>query len=102
MDDYKKIINDLNIINSKAKFVGIKIIMIRRIIHRYKDNDKLIKKVLEGIKNTELYDLVLSACPELRGEKIKNAYFKKNNYFDVIEKIMDSKNNLLEKALNSS
>ncbi|ADC69158.1 DNA-directed RNA polymerase, subunit I (RpoI) [Methanocaldococcus sp. FS406-22] len=102
MEKYEKIINDLNIINSKAKFLGIKIIMVRRIIDIYKDNDELIKKVLESIKDTELYDLVLRACPELRGEKIRNVHFKRDDYFDIIEKIMNSGNPLLEKALNSN
>ncbi|MEO2117340.1 MAG: DNA-directed RNA polymerase subunit I, partial [Methanocaldococcus sp.] len=62
-----------------------------RIIDMHKDNDELIKKVLESIKNTELYDLVLSACPELRGGRIKNVYFKEDNYFDV-ENIINSEN----------
>ena len=102
MERYEKIINDLNIINSKAKFVGIKIIMVRRIIDTHKDDDELMKKVLESIKDTELYDLVLRACPELRGKKIKNVYFKRDDYFDIVEKIMNSENPLLEKALNSN
>ncbi|WP_244409401.1 DNA-directed RNA polymerase subunit I [Methanocaldococcus jannaschii] len=99
MDEYEKIINDLNTINSKAKFIGIKIIMVRRIIDMHKDNDKLIKKVLEGIKNTDLYDLVLNACPELKGERIKDVYFKKNDYFNVIKKTMSSENTVLKNVL---
>ena len=61
-----------------------------------------MKKVLENIKDTELYDLVLRACPELRGEKIRDVYFKRNDYFNIIENVINGENPLLEKALNSN
>ncbi len=68
MESDEKIIEDLKIINSKAKFVGIKILMIRHIIESHINNKRLIYKILESTKNTELYELILTACPKL--EKI--------------------------------
>ena len=76
MDDYKKIIYDLNIINSKVKSEGLKIVMTKRLIDRYKDNEYLIKGVLKIIKDTELYSLVLRACPELLNFKNESNYLK--------------------------
>ena len=61
MKDYEKIINDLKTINSMAKYEVIKIVMARRILDKYKDNEELMNKILEGIKDTEIYDLVLKA-----------------------------------------
>ncbi|AIJ06073.1 hypothetical protein JH146_1231 [Methanocaldococcus bathoardescens] len=68
MKNDEKILEDLKIINSKAKFIGIKILMIRHIIESHIDDRKLIYKILESTKNTELYGLILTACPKL--EKI--------------------------------
>ncbi|ADC70187.1 conserved hypothetical protein [Methanocaldococcus sp. FS406-22] len=68
MENDEKIIEDLKIINSKAKFVGIKILMIRHIIESHIKDEKLICRILESTKNTELHELILTACPKL--EKI--------------------------------
>lgn len=65
MENDEKIIEDLKIINSKAKFVGIKILMIRHIIESHMKDKKSIYKILESTKNTELYKLILIACPKL-------------------------------------
>ena len=61
MKDYEKIINDLKIINSMAKYEVIKIVMTRRILDKYKDDEKVKNKILEDIKGSEIYDLVLKA-----------------------------------------
>ena len=61
MDDYEKIINDLKTINSMAKYEVIKIVMARRILDKYKDNEEFMSKILEDIKDTEIYNLVLKA-----------------------------------------
>ena len=61
MKDYEKIINDLKIINSMAKYEVIKIVMTRRILDKYKDDEKVMNKILEDIKGSEIYDLVLKA-----------------------------------------
>jgi hypothetical protein len=61
MKDYEKIINDLKTINTMAKYEVIKIVVARRILDKYKDNEELMNKILEGIKDTEIYDLVLKA-----------------------------------------
>ena len=65
MKNDDKILEDLKIINSKAKFIGIKILMIRHIIEPLIDDRNLIYKILESTKNTELYGLILTACPKL-------------------------------------
>ena len=61
MDDYEKIINDLKTINSMAKYEFIKIVMVRRILDKYKDDEEIMNKILEDIKDTEIYNLVLKA-----------------------------------------
>ena len=61
MKDYEKIINDLKTINSMAKYEVIKIVMARRILDKYKDNEEFMSKILEDIKDTEIYNLVLKA-----------------------------------------
>jgi hypothetical protein len=61
MKDYEKIINDLKIINTMAKYEVIKIVMTRRILDKYKDDEKVMNKILEDIKGSEIYDLVLKA-----------------------------------------
>ena len=61
MDDYEKIINDLKTINSMAKYEFIKIVMVRRILDKYKDDEEIMNKILEDIKDTEVYNLVLKA-----------------------------------------
>ena len=61
MKDYEKIINDLKIINTMAKYEVIKIVMARRILDKYKDDEKVMNKILEDIKGSEIYDLVLKA-----------------------------------------
>jgi len=61
MKDYEKIINDLKIINSMAKYEVIKIVMTRRILDKYKDDEKVMNKILEDIKGSEIYELVLKA-----------------------------------------
>jgi len=61
MKDYEKIINDLKTINSMAKYEVIKIVMARRILDKYKDNEEFMSKILDDIKDTEIYNLVLKA-----------------------------------------
>ena len=61
MKDYEKIINDLKTINSMAKYEFIKIVMVRRILDKYKDDEEIMNKILEDIKDTEIYNLVLKA-----------------------------------------
>ena len=61
MKDYEKIINDLKIINTMAKYEVIEIVMTRRILDKYKDDEKVMNKILEDIKGSEIYDLVLKA-----------------------------------------
>jgi DNA-directed RNA polymerase subunit I len=61
----EKIIEDLKIINDKAKYMGIKIIMVRHLIEPHINNKKLLYKVLESTKDTEIHNLILTACPKL-------------------------------------
>ncbi len=45
--------------------MGIKIIMVRHLIEPHINNKKLLYKVLESTKDTEIHNLILTACPKL-------------------------------------
>ncbi|XRO77063.1 hypothetical protein ACO3VM_00605 [Methanocaldococcus sp. 10A] len=62
----KKVLKDLEIINNNAKYIGIKVIMIRHILESHANNRRVISNVLNATRNTELYDLILLACPKLK------------------------------------
>ncbi|WP_456419256.1 V4R domain-containing protein [Methanocaldococcus infernus] len=61
-----RIVRMLEIIDNKAKFMGIKLTMIRNLLERYKNNKELIKEILKLTEGKRLYDLILEACPELK------------------------------------
>ncbi|WP_048203434.1 V4R domain-containing protein [Methanocaldococcus infernus] len=61
-----KIIESLKVIDSRAKFMGIKLTMIRNLLEKYRDDKDLLKEVLKALRGSHLYDLVLEACPYLK------------------------------------
>ncbi|ENN96325.1 hypothetical protein J422_03159 [Methanocaldococcus villosus KIN24-T80] len=60
------IVEMLRIIDNRAKFMGIKLTMIKNLLEKYKDNKELLKEVLKETEGTKLHDLILEACPYLR------------------------------------
>ncbi|WP_456471840.1 V4R domain-containing protein [Methanocaldococcus sp.] len=73
MNTATRVIRMLEIIDNKAKFIGIKLSMIRNLLERYKDNEELLKEILKQTEGKKIHDLILEACPELKEleEKIK-------------------------------
>ncbi|CAB3287184.1 conserved protein of unknown function [Methanocaldococcus lauensis] len=62
----EKILEDLKIINSKARYMGIKIVLVRHIIEPHINNEKIMHKILKSTENSELYNLILLSCPKLK------------------------------------
>ncbi|CAB3287692.1 V4R domain-containing protein [Methanocaldococcus lauensis] len=60
-----KIIEMLKIIDNRAKFMGIKLNMMKNLLEKYKDNKELLKEVLKITKGTRLHELILEAYPPL-------------------------------------
>lgn len=60
-----KIIEMLRIIDNRAKFMGIKLTMMKNLLEKYKDNKELLKEVLKLTEGTRLHELILEAYPPL-------------------------------------
>ncbi|XRO77587.1 V4R domain-containing protein [Methanocaldococcus sp. 10A] len=60
-----KIIEMLRIIDNRAKFMGIKLNMMKNLLEKYKDNKELLKEVLKLTEGTRLHELILEAYPPL-------------------------------------
>ncbi|AIJ05887.1 hypothetical protein JH146_1044 [Methanocaldococcus bathoardescens] len=78
MTNAMKIIEMLRIIDNRAKFMGIKLTMMKNLLEKYKDNKELLKEVLKLTEGTRLHELILEAYPpleelekELREEEYK-------------------------------
>ncbi len=70
----EKILEDLKIINSEAKYMGLKIVLVRHVIEPHINNEKIMRRILKSTENSELYNLILLSCPKLKyySKKIKN------------------------------
>jgi predicted hydrocarbon binding protein len=73
-----KIIEMLRIIDNRAKFMGIKLTMMKNLLEKYKDNKELLKEVLKLTEGTRLHELILEAYPPL-GELKKEIKEKEYN-----------------------
>jgi predicted hydrocarbon binding protein len=60
-----QIVNMLRTIDRRAKFRGIKLVMIRNLLEKYKNDKALLKGVLRLTRGTKLHDLIIEARPEL-------------------------------------
>ena len=72
-----KIIEMLRIIDNRAKFMGIKLTMMKNLLEKYKDNKELLKEVLKLTEGTRLHELILEAYPpleELKKEIMEEEY----------------------------
>ncbi|AAB98862.1 TPA: DUF2507 domain-containing protein [Methanocaldococcus jannaschii] len=65
MTNAMKIIEMLRIIDNRAKFMGIKLTMMKNLLEKYKDNKELLKEVLKLTEGTRLHELILEAYPPL-------------------------------------
>lgn len=65
MANAMKVIEMLRIIDNRAKFMGIKLTMMKNLLEKYKDNKDLLKEVLKLTEGTRLHDLILEAYPPL-------------------------------------
>jgi len=77
MTNAMKIIEMLRIIDNRAKFMGIKLNMMKNLLEKYKDNKELLKEVLKLTEGTRLHELILEAYPpleELKREMNKEEY----------------------------
>ena len=69
MTTANEIVEMLRNIDSKAKFTGIKLTMIKNLLERYRSNRELLMDVLKMTKGTHLHDLILEAYPQLEALK---------------------------------
>ncbi len=72
-----KLIEMLKIIDNRAKYMGIKLTMIKNLLEKYKDNKELLKEVLKLTEGTKLHELILEAYPpleELKKELMEETY----------------------------
>ena len=76
MTNAMKIIEMLRIIDNRAKFMGIKLTMMKNLLEKYKDDKELLKEVLKLTEGTRLHELILEAYPPLEELKkeIKEEY----------------------------
>ena len=64
-----EIIEMLRNIDSKAKFTGIKLTMVKNLLEKYRNDRELLIEVLRLTKGTHLHDLILEAYPQLESLK---------------------------------
>jgi predicted hydrocarbon binding protein len=66
MTTANEIVEMLKNIDSKAKFTGIKLTMIKNLLEKYRNNRELLEDVLRLTRGTHLHDLILEAYPQLQ------------------------------------
>ena len=64
-----EIVEMLRNIDSKAKFTGIKLTMIKNLLEKYRNDRELLIDVLKLTRGTHLHDLILEAYPQLEALK---------------------------------
>ncbi|WP_456372253.1 V4R domain-containing protein [Methanocaldococcus sp.] len=77
-----KIIEMLKVIDNRAKFIGIKLNMMKNLLEKYKDDKELLKEVLKLTEGTRLHELILEAYPPL--EKLKEE-LKKEEIIPIVD-----------------
>ncbi|WP_423793425.1 V4R domain-containing protein [Methanocaldococcus indicus] len=88
-----KLIEMLKIIDNRAKFMGIKLTMMKNLLEKYKDDKELLKEVLKLTEGTRLHDLILEAYPPLEEleKELKEEEFKSSIIVSKTEPISKEK-----------
>ncbi|XRO75651.1 V4R domain-containing protein [Methanocaldococcus sp. 28A] len=89
-----EIIEMLRIIDNRAKFVGIKLTMMKNLLVKYKDNKELLKEVLKLTEGTRLHELILEAYPPL--EELKKELKKESQITIAPEEDVENKEDIHE------